>query len=144
MSSESERALSLEELRQRNMPPPTPPPEWHLTVEEWDNLQRQISSLYSLTAAQYDLLIERQTDSTQAQITALTQEVAATEKAITTAGALIQESIQQAGKKKERRFSLPHISLPRLSWAWLMLPAVLVGLAVLWYSSVTILRALGM
>lgn len=140
MSSESERALSLEELRQRNMPPP----EWHLTVEEWDNLQRQISSLYSLTAAQYDLLIERQTDSIQAQITALTREVAATGKAITTAGALIQESIQQAGKKKERRFSLPHISLPRPSWAWLMLPTVLVGLAVLWYSSVTILRALGM
>ena len=140
MSSESERALSLEELRQRNMPPP----EWHLTVEEWDNLQRQISSLYSLTAAQYDLLIERQTDSIQAQITALTREVAATGKAITTAGALIQESIQQAGKKKERCFSLPHISLPRPSWAWLMLPAILVGLAVLWYSSVTILRALGM
>ena len=70
-------------------------------------------------------------------------EVAATGKAITTAGALIQESIQQIGKKKERRFSLPHISLPRPNWAWLALPAILVGLAVLWYSSVTILRALG-
>lgn len=144
MSSGSERTLSVEELLQRNMPTHAPPPEWHLTVEEWDNLQRQISSLYDLTAAQYDLLTERRTDSIQTQITALTREVAATGKAITTEGALIQESIQQAGKKKERRFSLPHISLPRPSWAWLMLPAVLVGLAVLWYSSVTILRALGM
>ena len=46
-------------------------------------------------------------------------------------------------KKKERRFSLPQISLPRPDWAWLLFPAALVGLAVLWYSSVTILRALG-
>ena len=144
MSSESERNLSLEELLQRNMPPPAPPPEWRLTAEEWDTLQEQVSALYNLTAAQYNLITKQQANSTQAQIAALTREVAATGKAITTAGALIQESIQQAGEKKERRFSLPHISLPRPSWAWLAVPAILVGLAVLWYSSVTILRALGM
>lgn len=143
MISESERTLSLDELRQRNMPPSAPPPEWHLTVEEWDNLQRQISALYNLTAAQYDLISKQHTGSLQTQIAALTQEVTATGKAITAAGKLIQESIQQVGKK-ERRFSLPQINLPRPSWAWLVLPAILIGLAVLWYSSVTILRALGM
>ena len=95
-----------------------------------------LSALYRLTAAQNDFLRTQRAHPLQAQMSALTKEVSATRE-------LIRESIQQAGKKKERRFSLPHISLPRPSWAWLALPAILVGLAVLWYSSVTILRALG-
>ena len=127
MNSGSERSLSLEELCQRNLPPPQA--EAHPTTEEWDELLEILSALYRLTAAQNDLL--------QTQMSALTKEVSTTRE-------LIQKSIQQAGKKKERRFSLPHISLPRPSWAWLAVPAILVGLAVLWYGSVTILRALGM
>lgn len=134
MSSGSERTLSLEELCQRNLPPPQAEP--HPTTEEWDELLEMLSALYRLTAAQYDFLQTQRTHPLQAQMSVLTKEVSATRE-------LIQESIQQAGKKKERRFSLPHISLPRPSWAWLALPAILVGLAVLWYSSVTILRALG-
>ena len=135
MSSESERTLSLEELRQRNLPPPQT--ELHPTTEEWDELLEILSALYRLTAAQNDFLQTQQTHPLQVQMSVLAKEVSTTRE-------LIQESIQQAGKKKERRFSLPHISLPRPSWAWLALPAILVGLAVLWYSSVTILRALGM
>lgn len=134
MSSESERTLSVEELRQRNLPPPQT--ELHPTTEEWDELLEMLSALYRLTAAQNDFLQTQQTHPLQIQMSVLTKEVSTTRE-------LIQESIQQAGKKKERRFSLPHISLPRPSWAWLALPAILVGLAVLWYSSVTILRALG-
>ena len=134
MSSESERTLSLEELRQRNLLPPQTEP--HPTTEEWDELLEMLSALYRLTAAQSDFLQTQRTHPLQAQMSALTKEVSTTRE-------LIQKSIQQAGKKKERRFSLPHISLPRPSWAWLALPAILVGLAVLWYSSVTILRALG-
>ena len=140
MSSESERSLSLEELRQRNMPPPVqsaPPPEQHPTAEEWDELLEILSALYRLTAAQYDFLREQREHPLQAQMSTLTKEVSAMRK-------MLQESIQQAGRKKERRFSLPQINLPQPSWAWLMLPAILVGLAVLCYSSVTILRALGM
>ena len=137
MSSESERSLSLEELRQRNMPPPAPLPERHPTAEEWDELLEILSALYRLTAAQYDFLREQRIHPLQAQMSTLTKEVSAMRK-------MLQESIQQAGSKKERRFSLPQISLPQPSWAWLMLPAILVGLAVLCYSSVTILRALGM
>ena len=134
MNSESERSLSLEELRQRNMPPPVPPaplplPEQHPTTEEWDELLEMLSALYRLTATQYDFL--------QAQMSTLTKDVS-------TMREMIQKSIQQAGNKKERRFSLPHISLPQPSWAWLMLPVILVGLGALWYGSVTILRALGM
>ena len=134
MSSESERTLSLEELRQRNLLPPQTEP--HPTTEEWDELLEMLSALYRLTAAQSDFLQTQRTHPLQAQMSALTKEVSTTRE-------LIQKSIQQAGKKKERRFSLPYISLPRPSWAWLALPAILVGLAVLWYSSVTILRALG-
>ena len=140
MSSESERSLSLEELRQRNMPLPVqsaPPPEQHPTAEEWDELLEILSALYRLTATQYDFLREQRIHPLQAQMSTLTKEVSAMRK-------LLQESIQQVGSKKERRFSLPQISLPQPSWAWLMLPAILVGLAVLCYSSVTILRALGM
>lgn len=135
MSSESERTLSLEELRQRNLPPPQT--ELHPTTEEWDELLEMLSALYRLTAAQYDLLQTQRTHPLQVQMSVLAKEVSTTRE-------LIQKSIQQAGKKKERRFLLPHISLPRPSWAWLALPAILVGLAALWYSSVTILRALGM
>ena len=137
MSSESERSLSLEELRQRNMPPPAPLPERHPTAEEWDELLEILSALYRLTATQYDFLREQRMHPLQAQMSTLTKEVSAMRK-------MLQESTQQAGSKKEQRFSLPQISLPQPSWAWLMVPAILVGLAVLCYSSVTILRALGM
>ena len=142
MSSESERSLSLEELRQRNMPPPVPPaplqlPERHPTAEELDELLEILSALYRLTATQYDFLQEQRIHPLQAQMSTLTKEVSAMRK-------MLQESIQQAGSEKERHFSLPQISLPQPSWAWLMFPAILVGLAVLCYSSVTILRALGM
>ena len=135
MNSGSERSLSLEELCQRNLPPPQT--ELHPTTEEWDELLEILSALYRLTAAQNDFLQAQRTHPLQPQMSVLTKEVSTTRE-------LIQESIQQAGEKKERRFSLPHISLPRPSWAWLAVPAILVGLAVLWYSSVTILRALGM
>ena len=132
MNSGSERSLSLEELCQRNLPPQA---EAHPTTEEWDELLEILSALYRLTAAQNDFL-RTQAHPLQAQMSALTKEVSATRE-------LIRESIQQAGKKKERRISLPQISLPRPDWAWLLFPVALVGLAVLWYSSVTILRALG-
>ena len=134
MNSGSERSLSLEELCQRNLPPPQAVA--HPTTEEWDELLEMLSALYRLTAAQNDFLQTQQTHPLQVQMSVLAKEVSTTRE-------LIQKSIQQAGKKKERRFSLPHINLPRPSWAWLALPAILVGLAVLWYSSVTILRALG-
>lgn len=45
----------------------------------------------------------------------------------------IHRLLEQAGKKRERRFSLPTIRLPRPSSEWLLIPAVLVGLLALWY-----------
>ena len=127
----SEKELS--ELRQRNMRQTAPPPEWRLTEEEWGNLLDWIINLHQLIKEQNSLLAQLKPPAQPPQLKTLAQDVAA-----------IRDLLQQAGRKKERRFSLPHISLPRPSWAWLMVPAVLVGLAVLWYSSVTILKALGM
>mgnify|MGYP001067456091 CR=1 FL=1 len=82
MSSESERALSLEELAGRSYRGPTPE-----------------------------------------QITDLLQEAKA-----------IHRLLEQAGKKKERYFSLPRFHLPQPTWEWLILPAILLGLELLWYS----------
>ena len=136
MSSESERTLSLEDLLQRNMPQPLPP-EQDPAGPNWAELSAALEAMGELLAEQ-NLTLEELAGRTyrgptQEQVTDLLQETKA-----------IRSLLEQAGKKKERRFLLPHISLPRPSWAWLAVPAILVGLAVLWYSSVTILRALGM
>ena len=133
MNSESERNLSMDELRQRNMRQTTQPPEWHPTAEEWENLLDWIIDLHQLVKDQNSFLAQLKPLAQPSQLKTLAQDVAS-----------VRELLQQAGKKKEQRFSLPHISLPRPNWAWLMVPVVLVGLAVLWYSLVTILNALGM
>ena len=51
----------------------------------------------------------------------------------------LEQMAEQAGKPKEKRFSLPSISLPslylpRLSPALLLIPVVLVVLWAMWYS----------
>ena len=143
MSSESGKSLSLEELRQRNMPPPAPPTspplEYHLTAKEWASLWEMLSVIYKVTEAQYKIL-SQETHPLQPQIAELTKDIAETRDMIQT----IQQRLQQDGKKKGKRFSFPQISLPQPSWAWLMIPMILAALAALWYGSVTILRALGM
>ncbi len=45
----------------------------------------------------------------------------------------IRRLLEQAGKKIERRFSLPKFRLPRPSFAWLIIPAVLLGLLAMCY-----------
>ena len=45
----------------------------------------------------------------------------------------IHRLLEQAGKKRERRFSLPTVRLPRPSLEWLLIPALLLGLLALWY-----------
>ena len=134
MSSESERNLSLDELRQRNQRQLLSTlPEPHPTVEEWENLLDWVIDLHQLIKEQNRILAQLQMLTPQPQLKMLSQDVTA-----------IREQLQQAGKKKEQHFSLPQVSLPHPSWTWLIIPAVLVGLGTLWYSLVTILKALGM
>lgn len=125
MSSESERKLSLEELRQMNMPQQLPP-ERHPTAADWPELSAALGAIGELLAEQNltleDLYRRPYPGPTPGQITELLQEMKA-----------IHRLLEQAGKKKEYRFSLPHIHLPRPTLAWLIVPAILLGLLALWY-----------
>lgn len=55
----------------------------------------------------------------------------------------IAELLEQAGKKRERRFSLTSIRLPRPTLGWLLIPAALLGLLALWYSWAALWNGLG-
>ena len=144
MNSESGRRLSLEELKQRNRasapsvpaaPPDTP------TRQDWENLLAVLTALYQLekanssrlecleasVAAQEPLLraLSRQVRQlpTQGQLEALARDVAQ-----------IQATLKQAGKKRERRFSLLRPRLPYIPWSSLLLglAALLLTGGVLW------------
>lgn len=145
MSLESEKQLSLEELKQHNRPvssPLTPalpeaeqasPPEPHPTAEEWDELLNMLSALYRLTAEQYDLLgrlLSRPIIyATKEQMAALIKEAAE-----------IRRLLEQAGKQKEKSFSLPSIRLPRPHLphldgpTWVVLLMSLAALLLLWWA----------
>lgn len=121
MSSGSEQKCSIEELKERNLPP-----ERHPTEEEWNDLLAILSALYRLTVGQSDTLKNSlstmQAVHTQAE--ALTKEAAAIRQLL--------ERQEQAGKKKERQLSLPRIHLPKPSLAWLWVIPILVALYALW------------
>ena len=137
MSSESERKLSLEELKQLNRPktmppqpapmPPAHPPQW-----EQAELLARLERLEAGVSAQEALLraLTRQAGQlpSQAQLEVLARDVAQ-----------IRETLQQAGKKRGRRFSLPRLRLPYIPWSSLlvgMTALALTGLVswVLWSS----------
>ena len=138
MSSESERELSMEELKQLNHPQdsmmrqePTAPtqPEPHPTQAEWTELMSTLASMERRVAAQAALVRELsqrpRTYPTQEQITALARDVAA-----------VREMLQQSGKRNARRISLPrlHLHIPRLSPAWLLIPVIFLVLWAMWHS----------
>jgi hypothetical protein len=138
VSSESERELSMEELKRLNHPrgsmtrqePTTAAqPEPHPTQAEWAELHQTLSSLERRVAAQTALVRELsqrpRTYPTQEQITALARDVAA-----------VREMLQQAGKRRERRISLPrlHLHISHLSPAWLLIPVILLVLWAMWHS----------
>lgn len=144
MNSQSEQRLSLEELKQRNAPPPSKELP-HPTQEEWEELLNILSALYRLETEQRNVLedLERCT----AAHTALLKEISSRRgwyliqekmEALTGDVAQMRRMLQQAGKKKERRFTLPSICLPRPhlphldgpTWATLLM--ILAGLLLLW------------
>ena len=132
MSSESERKLSLEELKQLNRPktmppqpapmPPAHPPQW-----EQAELLAGLERLEAGVSAQEALLLAltRQAGQlpSQAQLEVLARDVAQ-----------IRETLQQAGKKRGRRFSLPRLRLPYIPWSrlFLGLAALLLTGGVMW------------
>ena len=132
MSSESERKLSMEELKQLNRPQALestttpPPPMVLLPAADWNMLLNQLERLEAGAGAQEALLraLSQQAGQcpTQAQMEALTRDVAQ-----------MRAELKQAGKKRELSISPPSLrtALSVLIWLALILLATIVGMVVL-------------
>ena len=143
MSSESERKLSLEELKQRNRPqamqtPPTPPNT--PTRQDWNDLLAALTALYRLESTNRDRLerLEASVSAQEALLRALGRQVGQLPtqsqlEALTRDVAQMRAELKQAGKKKELSVSPPSLetALSVLIWLALILLGTLVGMVVL-------------
>ena len=143
MNSESGQRLSMEELKQRNLPQAPSVPATHPdtpTKQDWDDLLAAVSALYRLESTNGDRLerleasvgaqetrrwtLSRQVGQlpTREQMEALAQEVAQ-----------VRAELKQAGKKKEISISPPSLesALSVLIWLAMILLAAMVGMVVL-------------
>ena len=127
MSSESEKRLSNEELKKRNQPQEitTPPPSCP-TEEQWRYLMRLLNAQHRLLETQNNTM-----EAMWSTMQAMSSQAEAQTKELLT----IHQQMEQAGRKKERRLSLPKIHLPHPSWAWLWAIPITVGLLTIWYTS---------
>lgn len=127
MSSESEKRLSNEELKKLNRPQEvtTPPPSCP-TEEQWEELLDIQEATYRILTAQADTM-----KAMQSTMWAMRSQAEAQTKELLT----IRQQLEQAGRKKEWRLSMPRIHLSRPSWAWLWAVPVTVGLLTIWYAS---------
>ena len=134
MNSGSEKKLSMDELLEKNRPtqmvqttpqlPATTPPEVHPTKAEWEEL---LSSLYALGDH-----TERQTGYLKKVSELLAQLPTRTQMdELLKAVKHLEKMSEQAGKRNEKRFSLPSIRLPRLSLPDIPWTSLLLGLAAL-------------
>ena len=144
MNSESGQKLSLEELKQRNRASgssvPAVSPDIP-TKQDWEDLLTAVSALYRLESTNSDRLerLEAGVSAQEAQLRALTRQVGqlptqAQLEALARDVAQMRAELQQAGKKRERHFSLPKPHLPYIPWSSLLLglmSLLLIG-GVLW------------
>ena len=136
MNSGSEKKLSMDELLEKNRPAqmvqttqppaqePTTPLEVHPTKAEWEEL---LSSLYTLgyhTERQIGYL--KKVSELLAQVPTRTQM-----DELLKAVKHLEKMSEQAGKRNEKRFSLPSIRLPRPSLPYIPWASLLLGLAAL-------------
>ena len=150
MNSGSEKKLSMDELLEKNRPtqmvqitpqPPaqelTPPSKVHPTKAEWEEL---LSSLYALGDH-----TERQTGYLKKVSELLAQLPTRTQMdELLKAVKHLEQMSEQAGKRNEKRFSLPGIRLPRLrlphldgpTWAVLLMGTAV--LLLLWWGLDTV------
>ena len=137
MNSGSEKKLSMDELLEKNRPAqvvqttpqppaqePTPPPEVHPTKAEWEDLLNDLYALGYHTERQTGYL--KKISELLAQLPTRTQ----MEELLKVVKHLEQMN-EQAGKRKEKRFSLPGIRLPRPSLPDIPWTSLLLGLAAL-------------
>ena len=156
MNSGSEKKLSMDELLEKNRPaqvvqpipqPPaqelTLPPEVCPTKAEWEEL---LSSLYALGDH-----TERQTGYLKKVSELLAQLPTRTQmEELLKAVKHLEQMNEQAGKRNEKRFSLPSIRLPRLrlphldgpTWAVLLMGTG--ALLLLWWGLDTVWSSLSL
>ena len=137
MNSGSEQKLSMDELLEKNRPAqvvqtmpqppaqePTPPPEVHPTKEEWEDLLNDLYALGYHTERQTGYL--KKSSELLAQLPPRTQM-----DELLKAVKHLEQMSEQAGKRNEKRFSLPGIRLPRLRLPHIPWASLLLGLAAL-------------
>ena len=144
MNFQHEQKLSMEELMAKNRPEQTNPEQSQTLPpivvqcsmpEELEKLTRQLERLESRCAWQEKYLKElseaRYSYPTRTQMEELLKSMQH-----------LEAMTEQAGKKKEKHFSLPRFKLPRLylpEWEWptvLTVVWMLAALFLLWFSSV--------
>ena len=140
MNSESGQRLSMEELKQRNLPQAPSPPPTNPSRQDWDDLLAAVSALYRLESTNGDRL-ERLEASVGAQETrtwALSRQVGQLStreqmEALAREVAQVRAELKQAGKKKEISISPPSLesALSVLIWLALILLGTMVGMVVL-------------
>ena len=144
MNSESGQKLSLEELKQRNRASgssvPAVSPDIP-TKQDWEDLLTAVSALYRLERINSDRLerLEASVAAQEALFRALSRQMGqlptqAQLEALARDVAQMRAELQQAGKKRERHFSLPKPHLPYIPWSSLLLglmSLLLIG-GVLW------------
>lgn len=106
---------------------PTPPPEAYPTKEEWEDL---VEYLYTLGYhAERQAGHQKKISESLAQLPTRAQM-----DELLKAVKRLEEMAEQAGKKKEKRFSIPSIRLPKLHLPesdWPTVVTILMALAVL-------------
>ena len=156
MNSGSEKKLSMDELLEKNRPAQmaqatpqlpaqelTPPPEDHPTKVEWEDLQSALYTLGYHTERQIGYL--KKVSELLAQLPTQTQM-----DELLKAVKHLEQMSEQAGKRNEKRFSLPGIRLPRLSlphldgptWAVLLMGTA--ALLLLWWGLDTVWSSLSL
>lgn len=149
MNSESGQRLSVEELKRLNQAPgpsiPATPPDAPAR-QDWDDLLAALTALYRLEKTNSDRLerLEASVGPQEALLRALGRQVGqlptqAQLEALAGDVAQMRAELKQAGKKRERHFSLPRLRLPKLrlpdiSWSSLLLGLTALALTggVLW------------
>ena len=126
MNSGSGQRLSMEELKQRNLPQTSSAYSTSPTQQEWDELLAQLNRLEASVGAQeaHARALSRQVGQlpTREQMAALMREVAQ-----------MQATLKQAGKRRELSVSPPSLrtALSVLIWLALILLGTMVGMVVL-------------
>lgn len=149
MNSESGQRLSVEELKRLNQAPgpsiPATPPDAPAR-QDWDDLLAALTALYRQESTNSGRLerLEASVGPQEALLRALGRQVGqlptqAQLEALAGDVAQMRAELKQAGKKRERRFSLPRLRLPKLrlpdiSWSSLLLGLTALALTggVLW------------